>query len=91
MPTVEIYTSPYCGYCHRAKTLLDKRGIAFEEIDVVMDPDRREEMIARAGGAQSVPQIFVGDRHIGGSDDLAELDSLGTLTALVAQGPADPR
>ncbi|VUX45373.1 Glutaredoxin 3 [Candidatus Defluviicoccus seviourii] len=83
MATVEIYASPYCGYCHRAKRLLQDRNIPFEEIDVVMDPKRRQEMVQRAGGAQTVPQIFINGRHIGGSDQLAELDRAGQLQALL--------
>ncbi|HOT82833.1 MAG: glutaredoxin 3 [Defluviicoccus sp.] len=83
MATVEIYASPYCGYCHRAKRLLQDRNIPFEEIDVVMDPKRRQEMVQRAGGAQTVPQIFINGRHIGGSDQLAELDRAGRLQALL--------
>lgn len=83
MATVEIYTSPFCGYCHRAKRLLQTRNIPFQEIDVVMDPKRRAEMVQRAGGAQTVPQIFINGRHVGGSDDLADLDRAGQLQALL--------
>ena len=83
MAIVEIYTSPFCGYCHRAKRLLQARNITFQEIDVVMDPKRRAEMVQRAGGAQTVPQIFINGRHVGGSDDLADLDRAGQLQALL--------
>jgi glutaredoxin 3 len=81
MAKIEIYTSPFCPYCHRAKALLKKKGAAFDEIDVVMAPARRREMETRAGGASTVPQIFVDDRHIGDSDRLAALDRAGELDA----------
>lgn len=84
MARVEIYTSPFCGYCHRAKALLERRGVAFTEYDVVFDPARRDEMQARAAGARTVPQIFINGRPIGGSDQLAALDKAGELSALLA-------
>jgi glutaredoxin 3 len=82
MKRVDIYTSPFCPYCHRAKALLNKRGIPFNEIDVLMHPDRRREMERRAGGAHTVPQIFFGDRHVGGCDQLVALDQTGELLDL---------
>lgn len=84
MATVEIYTSPFCGYCHRAKTLLSRRGVAFTEYDVVFDPSKREEMQRRAPGARTVPQVFINGRPIGGSDQLAALDKAGELAELLA-------
>ena len=82
MAEVEIYTTPFCGFCYRAKRLLDSRGIAYEEIDVMRAPARREEMVARAGGRATVPQIFIDGRHVGGSDELAALDADGGLDPL---------
>ena len=81
MPTVEIYTSPFCGYCHRAKKLLAAKGVAFTEIDLLAEPDRRAEMVARADGRDAVPQIFVDGRHLGGCDRLYELERTGRLDA----------
>ena len=83
MPQVEIYTSPYCGYCTRAKSLLSKKGVTFQEIDVAADGARRSEMLARSGGRRTVPQIFIGDTHVGGCDDLMALDSRGGLMPLL--------
>lgn len=84
MQSVEIYTSPLCGYCHAAKRLLASKGVSFTEIDVWAEPARKPEMVARAGGRQTVPQIFVGDVHVGGCDDLYALDSAGRLDPLLA-------
>lgn len=84
MKTVEIYTSPLCGYCHAAKRLLTQKGISFSEIDVFRDPSRKPEMIQRANGGRTVPQIFVDDEHIGGCDDLYALDRAGRLDDLLA-------
>lgn len=83
MRPVEIYTSPLCGYCHAAKRLLTQKGISFSEIDVLSNPDRKPEMIQRANGVRTVPQIFVGDAHVGGCDDLFALDRAGKLDALL--------
>lgn len=83
MPEIEIYTTPFCPYCHRAKRLLNDKGVAFHEIDVMMSPGKRSEMRERAGGAGTVPQIFVDGQHIGGSDDLVELENDGRLDALL--------
>ncbi len=85
MPSITIYTGLLCSYCIAAKRLLTKKGVAFEEIDVTMNPAKRDEMIERAGGRRTVPQIFIDGRHIGGSDDLYELDRLGELDALLAE------
>lgn len=83
MARVEIYSSFFCGFCHRAKRLLDKKGVAYEEIDLMREPSRRQEMAARAGGSNTVPQIFIDGRHIGGSDELAALDRAGELDAIL--------
>jgi len=85
MKPVRIYTTPICPYCVRAKSLLTKKGAAFEEVDVFMDADAREEMLAKSGGARTVPQIFIGDTHVGGSDDLYALESAGKLDALLGR------
>lgn len=84
MQTVEIYTSPLCGYCHAAKRLLTQKGISFAEVDVLAAPQRKPEMIQRAGGRTSVPQIFVGTTHVGGCDELYALDRAGKLDALLS-------
>lgn len=84
MPSITIYTTPICPYCVRAKDLLKKKGVtAWEEIDVSADPQVREAMMARAGGRRTVPQIFIGDTHVGGFDDMAALDKEGKLDALL--------
>ena len=84
MPRVEIYTKFLCPYCARAKKLLDSKGVAYEEIDISMGGEKRNEMLQRANGRHTVPQIFIGDRHVGGSDDLAELERNGQLDPLLA-------
>lgn len=83
-PTVTIYTKFGCGYCYRAKRLLDDKGVAYTEHDVTFGGDKRAEMLARAPMASTVPQIFIGERHVGGSDDLAALERAGKLDALLA-------
>jgi glutaredoxin 3 len=80
---VEIYTKMFCGYCHRAKRLLASKGVDYVEYDITMDGKKRDEMRARAPGARTVPQIFIDDAAIGGSDDLAALDREGKLDALL--------
>ncbi len=84
MQNVELYTSPLCGYCHAAKRLLSGKGVSFAEIDLSQSPERRAEMVQRAGGRRTVPQIFVGDTHVGGFDDLYALDRAGKLDPLLA-------
>lgn len=84
MPKIEVYTSTTCHYCTNAKSLLARKGAAFKEIDVTSDAAKRSEMVQRAGGRMTVPQIFIGDRHIGGFDDLARLDREGQLDILLA-------
>lgn len=86
MATIEIYTSPFCGYCHRAKQLLTRKGAAFTEFDVMMEPAKRDEMMARGKGGHTVPQIFIDGRHIGGCDELHALDAQGGLDPLLASG-----
>ena len=86
MATIEIYTSPYCGYCHRAKQLLSRKGAAFTEYDVMVDAAKRDEMMTRALGRHTVPQIFIDGRHIGGCDELHALDAQGGLDPLLAKG-----
>lgn len=82
MSKVEIYTTPTCPYCHAAKALLGDKGVAYDEI-TVLDPDLREKMTQRAHGRRTVPQIFVGDTHVGGYDDLAALERQGKLDPLL--------
>ena len=84
MARIEIYTKAFCPYCYRAKHLLDRKGVDYEEIDITMGGPHRAEMIQRAQGRTTVPQIFIDDRHIGGSDDLAALDRRGGLDPLLA-------
>jgi glutaredoxin 3 len=83
MAKVEIYTRAFCGYCTRARRLLEAKGVDFEEIDITMDAPRRREMIQRANGRTTVPQIFIDDVHVGGSDDLHALDARGRLDPLL--------
>lgn len=84
MKTVEIYTTPTCPYCMAAKRLLQKKGAAYQEIDVSGDPALRDKMMERAGGRRSVPQIFIGGLHVGGSDDIHLLDHEGRLDPMLA-------
>jgi len=84
MRRIKIYTTPICPYCVRAKALLKRKGAKFEEIDVLMDRGAREEM-ERKSGQRTVPQIFIDERHVGGSDDLHALDREGALDPLLAK------
>ncbi len=84
MAKVEIYTKFLCPYCTRAKSLLASKGVEFTEYDITMGGPKRDEMLSRAPGRTTVPQIFIDDRHIGGSDDLAALDRAGGLDPLLA-------
>jgi glutaredoxin 3 len=84
MKTVRIYTTPICPYCVRAKSLLSRKGVAFEEIDIYMSAEARQEMQANTGGARTVPQIFIGDTHVGGCDDLYALENAGKLDPMLA-------
>lgn len=83
MPKVVIYTKPFCPYCARAEALLTRKGVEFEEIIASMDPEKREEM-RRRSGRMTYPQIFVGETHVGGFDDLDALERDGKLDALLA-------
>ena len=83
MPKVEIYTILFCPYCERAKALLGRKGVAFEEIDAPSGSQARKDAIARSGGRTTVPQIFIDGAHVGGSDDLAALEQGGKLDALL--------
>jgi glutaredoxin 3 len=83
MQNVTIYTTNLCPYCYRAKQLLTKKGVAFDEIDVSYDQAERKRMTDRAGGRRTVPQIFIGETHVGGSDDLHDLDRQGKLDRLL--------
>jgi len=82
-PQVDIYTKFGCGYCYRAKRVLDEKGVDYAEHDITMGGPKRDEMRARAPGAMTVPQIFIGDTHVGGSDELAALERQGKLDALL--------
>ncbi len=85
MPKVTVYSTMLCPYCFMAKKLLNKKGVEFEEIDVGRRPELRQEMMTRAGGRHTVPQIFIGDTHIGGCDDLHDAERSGRLDELLAQ------
>jgi glutaredoxin 3 len=89
MVDVTIYTRMMCGYCAAAKRLLDRKSVAYTEHDASFSPDLRSEMIARANGRSTFPQIFVGDVHVGGSDDLHALDAAGKLDGLLTTGRLD--
>ena len=82
MPHVTIYTRPYCGYCARALDLLERKGVEFTEIEAGFDPEKRQEMMRRSGRT-TFPQIFVGDTHIGGCDDMMALERAGKLDPLL--------
>ena len=87
MAKVEIYTSFFCGFCYRAKSLLDRKKAEYDEIDIMLHPNRRAEMIERAAGKTSVPQIFIDGAHIGGSEELLALEQEGRLDDLLAAAP----
>ena len=84
MPVIEIYTTRFCPYCHAAKALLKRKGAAYTEIDLNRDRERRDEMIERANGKLTVPQIFIGPLHVGGYDELHTLERAGKLDPLLA-------
>lgn len=84
MNTVEMYTSPLCGFCHAAKRLLKSKDISIVEINILGNSARRQEMMGRARGRHTVPQIFIGDTHVGGCDDLFALERSGKLDPLLA-------
>ena len=83
-PTIDIYTKFGCGFCFRAKRLLDEKGADYQEHDITMGGPKRDEMLQRAPNARTVPQIFIGDTYVGGSDELAALERAGKLDALLA-------
>jgi glutaredoxin 3 len=85
MTSVEIYTREYCSYCHYAKELLSRKGVDFREIDVTGSQEMRDEMMARAGGQSTLPQIFIGATHVGGCDELYALEDAGKLDPLLKQ------
>ena len=87
MSRILLYTTPFCGYCRAAKRLLADKALDFEEIDVALDDEKRAEMIGRAYGQRTVPQIFIHGRHVGGYDELAMLEREGKLDALLANPP----
>ncbi len=83
-PEVVVYTGPACPYCARAKMLLERKGASFQEIRIDRDPEGLAAMLERSGGRRSVPQIFIGNRHVGGFDDMSELNLEGKLDSLLA-------
>lgn len=87
MAKVEIYSTMWCGYCARARALLQRKGVGFEEIDIDVDSAKRGEMVKRANGRRTVPQIFIDGVHVGGSDELAALDRAGKLDRLLGLTP----
>ena len=91
MLDVTIYTRMMCGYCAAAKRLLDRKGVAYTEHDASFSPELRQEMISRARGRTTFPQIFIGDTHVGGSDELHELEARGQLDKLLANGSTTQR
>ena len=90
MPPVEIYTTRYCPFCNAAKALLTRKGATFSEIDIGRDWQRRDEMIQRANGRMTVPQIFIGAVHVGGSEELHALERAGKLDPMLADGETSP-
>jgi glutaredoxin 3 len=91
MASIEVYTTPFCPYCSAAKELLHRKGVEFIEINVAGNRDLRSRMVERAGGRTTVPQIFIGETHVGGCDDLYALDEAGALDPLLARnGVAEP-
>ena len=84
MPPVVIYTKPLCPYCSRAMSLLSKKGVKYQEIEAAWDPDKKKEMLSKSNGKTTYPQIFVGEQHVGGCDDLMALDRQGGLDKLLA-------
>ena len=84
MKSVEIYTTPICGFCHAAKRLLTQKGVSFSEVDVMSDPSKRAEMTQRSGGGRTVPQIFIDGTPIGGCDELHTLERQGQLDGMLA-------
>src|SRR5215471_13398493 len=90
MTQIDIYTTRFCPYCHAAKRLLSRKGVEFTEIDVSGDPKGRSDMVTRANGRMTVPQIFIGSTHVGGYDDLSALDRAGKLDPLLGDSSPPP-
>ncbi len=88
---VEIYTTEYCGYCTRAKALLAGKGVQFSEYRAGSDPEKRREMIQRSHGGYTYPQVFINGQHVGGSDDIHDLDAAGRLDAMLAETDEEPK
>lgn len=84
MANVTLYTSPLCGFCHAAKRMLTDKGVSYAEINVAADPSQRQTMLSRSNGRHTVPQIFIGDAHVGGYDDMAALERNGKLDPMLA-------
>jgi glutaredoxin 3 len=82
-PEIVMYSTAWCGYCQRARNLLERKGVPVREIKIDEDPNERDIMLSRSGGRRTVPQIFIGERHVGGYDDLAALDRVGELDKLL--------
>jgi glutaredoxin 3 len=89
-PEIVMYSSAWCPYCVRARALLERKGLAFREVKIDQDPAGRDAMLARSGGRRTVPQIFVGDFHVGGFDDLYALDKAGKLDELISTKDTTP-
>tara|TARA_B100001094_G_C18119391_1_gene765962 strand:- start:1130 stop:1390 length:261 start_codon:yes stop_codon:yes gene_type:complete len=85
MSKIEIYTAPFCGYCHGAKALLSEKGLIFEEFDISSNDERSQEMIKRANGRHTVPQIFIGNIHVGGCDELYSMEASGKLDQVLSK------
>lgn len=88
MAKIEIYTRPMCGFCYQAKKLLDKKGVSYSEYNIWAESGRKEEMLTRSSGGQTVPQIFIDDKHVGGCTDLMTLEQQGDLDGLLQGQPA---
>lgn len=84
-PDIVVYSTAWCGYCDRAKALLERKGLVYRDIRVDEDPAERQAMLARTGGRRTVPQVFIGDRHVGGFDELYALDKAGELDTLLGR------
>jgi glutaredoxin 3 len=84
-PEIVMYSTNWCAYCQRARSLLDRKGVSIQEIKIDDSPEQRDIMLKRSGGRRTVPQIFIGERHVGGYDDLAALDRAGELDKLLGK------
>lgn len=86
-PPVIMYSTAWCGYCQRARNLFERKGVAVQELKIDEDPAARDAMLAKSGGRRTVPQIFIGDRHVGGYDEVAALERAGELDKLLGKSP----